>query len=119
MKWCEQSHLTTLNYDSALQGLMWTRRFTNATKFIRWVPELTARLVSSVVEKVFHKPIRPMSMVWTRNRAMVSGDALVMVDPEASRNIGWLRRCSSATGVAGSSSASDKRLEALEERDEK
>jgi hypothetical protein len=69
--------------------------------------------------RVFHKPIRPMSMVWTRNRAMVSGDALVMVDPEASRNIGWLRRCSSATGVAGSSSASDKRLEALEERDEK
>ena len=119
MRWCEQSHLTTLNYDSALQGLMWTRRFTNATKFIRWIPELTARLVSSVVEKVFRKPIQPLSMVWTRNRAMVSGDALVMVDSEESRNIGGLRCCSSTTRVAGSSSASDERLEVLEERDEK
>jgi hypothetical protein len=91
----------------------------NATKSIRWIPELTARLVSSVVEKVFHKPIRPLSMVWTRNLVMAFEDALVMVYSEESRNIGGLRRCSSATRVAGSSSASDERLEVLEELDEK
>jgi hypothetical protein len=35
LRWCEQSHLTTLDYDNAVRGLMRTRRFMNYTKYIR------------------------------------------------------------------------------------
>ena len=43
-EYCTQSHLSTEDYQRAMQGLRLTRRYKKHTRFIRWVPDITIRL---------------------------------------------------------------------------
>lgn len=44
VEWCTQSHLSTENYDNAMQGLRRTRRFRKYTAWLRGFPNLIIRL---------------------------------------------------------------------------
>ncbi len=44
VEWCTQSHLSTENYDDAMQGLRRTRRFRKYTAWLRGLPNLIIRL---------------------------------------------------------------------------
>lgn len=116
MKWCEQSHLTTLEYDSAVRGLMWTRHFTNATRFVRWAPEIGVRILSKIFNWALKNPDRKPGMLWTRNVGTMFRDSLGSVSYNKSGNWGDSRRRSIATTkVGGSKSASNMQLQVLVE----
>lgn len=65
LNWCDQSHLTTDDYGNAAKGLMTTRRFLKATRYIRYAPESIARLLHQLWAQCTGRHVTPLVMVWT------------------------------------------------------
>ena len=65
-EWCEQSHLSTLDYIEAMNGLRATRRWKRLTIYFRHIPD---RLIEMVKWAVRRKGRR--SLVWTKDAAPI------------------------------------------------
>jgi hypothetical protein len=69
VEWCTQSHLSTENYDDAMQGLRRTRRFRKYTAWLRGLPNLIIRLTKRwwfmMLARRTQGPRGRRSLVWT------------------------------------------------------
>ena len=71
-EYCTQSHISTEDYDRAMQGLRMTRWFKKNTGFVRVLPDMMIKAGKLLFHKVSGGRSRPgrRSLVWTAETQM-------------------------------------------------
>ena len=80
-EYCTQSHLSTEDYESAVQGLRTTRTFKKHTMWLRHLVSLTATLLHILTFSIFKSPSKTLAWdymtkddrIWSRKVQIING----------------------------------------------